>query len=64
MLANSIQSVLKSFYLIDDRSDNFFEGVIHRKDEELIDEMKSLKIGEYYHLGNGKSYMRSHDVSL
>ena len=48
----------KLFYICDDNHENLFVGKLIRTDDELIDEVKKLEIGDIYPLSKTRYLMR------
>ncbi len=48
----------KMFYLCDDESENYFVARIYRSDDEIKDELKNLKVGEFHQISKTKHFIR------
>ena len=55
-MKNNIQYL--GFYLIDEKSKNYFVGKIYRTVKELKKEMLDLNIGDTYFTGNNTGFVR------
>tara|TARA_R110000787_G_scaffold36957_1_gene94202 strand:- start:214 stop:387 length:174 start_codon:yes stop_codon:yes gene_type:complete len=55
-MKNNIQYL--GFYLIDEKSKNYFVGKIYRTVKELKKEILDLNIGDMYFTGNNTGFVR------
>lgn len=48
----------KKFYLIDANSENYFVGQIKRTDDQIIEPLRDLEIGQTYWFSDNKGWER------
>jgi hypothetical protein len=48
----------KKFYLIDADSENYFVGQIKRTDNQIVEALRDLEVGQTYWFDNNKGWER------